>query len=55
MTFGGIRGFDVHRYGGTCHIPEGYVEQDGVWREPMDHEKVAEFKERVRRDKERKK
>jgi hypothetical protein len=54
MTFGGVGGFDLHRRGGVCHVPPGYVERDGVWREPMDHDKVAEFKERVRKEKENK-
>lgn len=54
LTFGGVRGFDKHRIGGTCHIPPGYEEQDGVWREPMEHDRVEQFRERVRRDKEKK-
>jgi hypothetical protein len=49
--FGGVGGFDKHRYYGQCRDPEplGYVERDGVWREPMDHEKVEAFKKRVGR------
>lgn len=48
--FGGVTGFDKHRVGGMCLDPGsfGYVERDGIWREPMDHAKVAEFRNRVR-------
>lgn len=58
-TFGGIGGFDQHRIGDVdkriCRDPTtfGYVLRDGVWREPMDHDKVAQFRERVRKDKEK--
>lgn len=33
----------------TCIDPGafGYVERDGVWREPMDHVAVARFRSRV--------
>lgn len=36
-TFGGVRGFDVHRVRGECRNPAdfGYVERDGVWRRPV--------------------
>lgn len=48
-TFGGVRGFDRHRRNGRCLDPGqfGYVERDGIWREPMDHQKVATFRARV--------
>lgn len=58
-TFGGVSGFDRHRHKrrgnpevgsmATCIDPGafGYVERDGVWREPMDHNKVAMFRNRV--------
>lgn len=52
-TFGGVHGFDRHRKNGQCVPPEtiGYVERDSVWREPMDHDKVAEFRARVAKEK----
>ncbi len=57
-TFGGVTGFDQHRHKlghrqvgpmAICLDPGsfGYVERDGVWREPMDHQKVALFNSRV--------
>lgn len=57
-TFGGVSGFDKHRHKlrhketgpmATCLDPGafGYVERDGIWREPMDHAKVAQFRARV--------
>lgn len=54
-TFGGIRGFDLHRIGDLgkreCRDPAtfGFVERDGVWRDQVDHEKVELFKTRVRK------
>lgn len=48
--FGGVEGFDTHRFNGTCRDPSpfGYVQDErGVWRRPMDQEKVAMFKARV--------
>lgn len=50
ITFGGIRGFDIHRRGGTCSDPStfGFVERDRVWRDEVDQEKIAVFKDRVR-------
>lgn len=49
-TFGGIRGFDLHRRGGECSDPStfGFVERDRVWRDEMDQEKVELFRNRVR-------
>lgn len=57
-TFGGVKGFDQHRHKighrtrgpmAICVDPGsfGFVERDGVWREPMDHQKVAMFRARV--------
>lgn len=58
-TFGGVYAFDVHRHKlkpqrdvgpmAVCLDPGqfGYVERDGIWREPMDHQKVATFRARV--------
>lgn len=58
-TFGGVTGFDKHRFKtgagrfrgpmAICLDPGsfGYVERDGVWREPMDHKKVAMFRARI--------
>lgn len=36
-TFGGVRGFDLHRRGGVCNPPAsvGLADRDGVWRSPM--------------------
>jgi hypothetical protein len=36
-TFGGVSGFDAHRYQGTCRDPRplGYELINGVWRQPM--------------------
>lgn len=34
-TFGGVTGFDVHRKGGQCQTPKGYVLTGGIWRLPM--------------------
>lgn len=48
--FGGVTGFDEHRKAGVCQDPGelGYVEDDrGVWRKPMEQEKIALFKQRV--------
>lgn len=47
--FGGVKGFDRHRVNGHCIDPGafGHVERDGIWREPMDHNKVAMFRARV--------
>lgn len=52
--FGGVRGFDSHRFTTDrgvriCLDPGtfGFVERDGIWREPMDQEKVAAFRARV--------
>lgn len=49
-TFGGVTGFDQHRSNGNCLNPASfeYVERDGVWRRPVDHEEVQAFKDRVR-------
>ena len=54
--FGGVSGFDDHRAfddhrNRVCLDPAeiGYIQDErGVWRRPMDQEKVAMFKERVR-------
>jgi len=58
-TFGGVKGFDQHRQKvraprnsgpmAVCIDPGafGHVERDGIWREPMDHKKVAMFRARV--------
>jgi len=59
-SFGGVTGFDKHRFKigwrtrgpmAICLDPGsfGYVERDGIWREPMDHQKVAMFRARVGR------
>ena len=53
--FGGVSGFDEHRVfddhrNRVCLDPTkiGYVQDErGVWRKPMDQEKVAMFKARV--------
>jgi hypothetical protein len=47
--FGGVTGFDKHRSNNHCLDPGafGYVERDGIWREPMDQERVAAFRARV--------
>ncbi len=47
--FGGVSGFDTHRVNGACVDPSnyGYVEVEGVWRQPMDHDKVKMFRTRV--------
>jgi len=47
--FGGVTGFDAHRSNGTCLDPStfDYVEMEGVWRKPMDHDKVKMFREHV--------
>ena len=54
--FGGVTGFDEHRkriegsYRKECVDPSeiGYVEDErGVWRNPMEQEKVALFRQRV--------
>lgn len=56
-TFGGIRGFDLHRIGDLdkriCRDPTefGFVEREGVWRDQMDHDKVEQFTTRVRKGK----
>lgn len=51
-TFGGAWGFDEHRKGGDglCVDPvsKGMVEMEGIWRTPMDQDKVTMFKDRVR-------
>ena len=48
--FGGVYAFDKHRVNGHCLDPGmfEYVERDGVWRRPVDHEEVQAFKDRVR-------
>ena len=54
--FGGVRAFDDHRSGGVCIDPGSilrdeeplYVETDGIWRAPMDQEKVKAFRARVK-------
>lgn len=50
LTFGGFYGFDLHRRDGACLNPGDLemVEMERVWRKPMEQEKVAMFKERVR-------
>lgn len=36
-TFGGVSGFDAHRFHGTCRDPRplGYEPINGIWRQPM--------------------
>ena len=54
--FGGVTAFDDHRSNGICIDPGSilrdgeplYVQMEGIWRKPMDQEKVAEFRDRVR-------
>lgn len=42
VTFGGVRGFDLHRRGGLCAIPTGMrLDCRGVWRTPMSDEARA--------------
>lgn len=46
VTFGGIRGFDVHRRGGQCAAPDQVgLAQDarGVWRHALTSEERARF------------
>jgi len=50
-TFGGVTGFDEHRYNGTCVHPQGLgqKETEGVWRRPMDeeaHERMRQLREK---------
>lgn len=53
--FGGVSTFDAHRVNGACVDPGSilrdgeplYAERDGIWREPMAHDKVAMFRARV--------
>lgn len=51
VTFGGVTGFDLHRSNGQCLDPASfeYVEREGVWRRPVDHDEVELFKKRVGR------
>jgi len=51
-----VRAFDDHRVNGICIDPGSilrdeeplYVERGGIWRQPMDQEKVDAFRNRVK-------
>lgn len=49
ITFGGVTAFDLHRFEGGCRDISkfGFEEMNGVWRQPMDNEKVKAFRARV--------
>jgi len=49
--FGGATRFDRHRRNGQCLDPAtfGYIEADGIWREPRELEEIEAFKKRVGR------
>jgi hypothetical protein len=53
--FGGVTAFDDHRSNGMCVDPGSilrdgepmYVQMEGIWRRPMEQEKVEAFRARV--------